>query len=85
VTSYLYANKIKIFDYPQFATPHREEIRNNADQIASDNGIKADIHPAIVAGRIRFENNNYTILNSQVGHRQIRKLFASAAVMTCRS
>jgi hypothetical protein len=39
MTSYLYANKIKIFDYPQFATPHREEIRNNADQIASDNGI----------------------------------------------
>jgi hypothetical protein len=40
MTSYLYANKIRIFDYPQFAAPHREEIRNNADQLASDNGIK---------------------------------------------
>lgn len=40
MTSYLYANKIRIFDYPQFAAPHRDEIRNNADQIASDNGIK---------------------------------------------
>lgn len=36
---------------------------------------KADIHPAIVAGRIRFETNNYRILHNQVGHKQIRKLF----------
>ena len=40
-----------------------------------DLAAKADIHPAIVAGRIRFENNNYRILHKQVGHRQIRKLF----------
>ncbi len=40
-----------------------------------DLAAKADIHPAIVAGRIRFENNNYRILHNQVGHRQIRKLF----------
>lgn len=36
---------------------------------------KADVHPAIVAGRIRFENNNYRILNRQVGHEKIRNLF----------
>lgn len=40
MTSYLYANKIKIFDYPKFAAPFREELRNNADQIAATNGIK---------------------------------------------
>ena len=40
MTSYLYANKIRIFDYPKFAEPYREEIRNNAEQIASINGIK---------------------------------------------
>ncbi len=40
MSSYLYANKIKIFDYPKFAEPYREEIRNNAEQIASTNGIK---------------------------------------------
>ena len=40
-----------------------------------DLAYKADIHPAIVAGRIRFENNNYTILNRQVGHKEVRKLF----------
>ncbi|WP_299980454.1 ImmA/IrrE family metallo-endopeptidase [Desulfobacula sp.] len=36
---------------------------------------KADVHPAIVAGRIRFENNNYRILSRQVGHKEVRKLF----------
>ncbi len=28
MTSYLYANKIKIFDYQKFAAPYREEIRD---------------------------------------------------------
>ncbi len=41
----------------------------------NDLARKADIHPAIVAGRIRFENNNYRILHSQVGHKEVRKLF----------
>lgn len=40
MTSYLYANKIKIFDYPKFAAPFREELRNNAEQIAENYGIK---------------------------------------------
>ncbi|GHX72596.1 ImmA/IrrE family metallo-endopeptidase [Vibrio cholerae] len=34
-----------------------------------------DIHPAIVAGRIRFEKNDYTILNDFLGHGQVRQLF----------
>lgn len=33
------------------------------------------IHPAIVAGRIRKEANNYTILNGLVGKGAVRKLF----------
>ena len=33
------------------------------------------IHPAILAGRIRFRLNNYRILNTLVGHREVRKLF----------
>lgn len=35
------------------------------------------IHPAIVAGKIRYENNNYSILNEFVGHNQVRKLFTN--------
>lgn len=40
MTSYLYANKIRIFDYPKFANPFKEELRNNAQQIADEHGIK---------------------------------------------
>lgn len=35
------------------------------------------IHPAVVAGRMRHESNNYRILNQLVGHRQVRRLFDS--------
>jgi HTH-type transcriptional regulator/antitoxin HigA len=33
------------------------------------------IHPAIIAGRIRFEKNNYKLLSRLVGSGQIRKYF----------
>lgn len=33
------------------------------------------IHPSIVAGRIRRESNNYTILNELVGQNAVRRLF----------
>ncbi|MCF7911539.1 MAG: ImmA/IrrE family metallo-endopeptidase [Candidatus Cloacimonetes bacterium] len=34
-----------------------------------------NIHPSIVAGRIRYKNNNYRILWSLVGKGEVRKLF----------
>lgn len=33
------------------------------------------IHPSIVAGRIRFEKNNYRLLNQFVGHKKVSRLF----------
>lgn len=39
---------------------------------------KLNIHPSIVAGRVRRESNNYRILNQLVGHRQVRALFNAA-------
>lgn len=33
------------------------------------------IHPAILAGRIRYEQGNHTILNEALGHGQVRILF----------
>lgn len=35
-----------------------------------------NIHPAIIAGRIRFRTGNYRILNNVVGHQEVRKWFA---------
>ena len=34
------------------------------------------IHPAIIAGRIRYEQNNYRLLSKYVGNKQIRKHFS---------
>ena len=45
MTSYLYCNKIRIFDYPKFAAPFKEKLRNNAEKIASNHGIKIRFLP----------------------------------------
>jgi HTH-type transcriptional regulator / antitoxin HigA len=39
---------------------------------------KLKIHPAIIAGRIRYEQNNYKLLSKHVGSKQIRKHFAES-------
>lgn len=39
MTRYLNAQHIRIFDYPRFAEPLRDRIRQNAEQIAEQNGI----------------------------------------------
>jgi HTH-type transcriptional regulator/antitoxin HigA len=36
---------------------------------------KLKIHPAIIAGRIRYEKKNYKLLSKFVGNRQVRKHF----------
>ena len=39
MTKYLYTQQIRIFDYTQFAEPLRDLIRDNAQQLAEDNGL----------------------------------------------
>ena len=40
-----------------------------------DLAMEAEVHPAIVAGRVRYEENNYRLLSQFVGNWQVRKLF----------
>ena len=42
MTAYLYANQIRIFDYPRFAEPFRDELRQNAEQLAAKNGLNIE-------------------------------------------
>jgi hypothetical protein len=42
MTSYLYERKVRIFDYPKFAEPFRNELRENAERLAADNGIEIE-------------------------------------------
>jgi len=39
MTDYFYKHQLRIFDYPKWAEPLREAIRENMEQIAVDNGI----------------------------------------------
>ncbi len=40
MTSYMYQHNIRIFDYTKFVEPYRDELRRNAENIASDNDLK---------------------------------------------
>jgi hypothetical protein len=42
MTSYMYQNDVKIFDYPKFAEPFKDAIRANAERIAQENGVKIE-------------------------------------------
>ena len=46
----------------------------NEDALNED-ARNLNIHPSIIAGRLRRENNNYKIFNEKVGLKQVRKLF----------
>src|SRR6202021_4237317 len=40
MTSFLFERKIRIFDYPKFAEPFRNRIRENAEKMAAEAGIE---------------------------------------------
>jgi hypothetical protein len=39
MTSFLYERQIRIFDYPKFAEPYRNRIRENAEKVAAEAGV----------------------------------------------
>jgi HTH-type transcriptional regulator/antitoxin HigA len=43
---------------------------------------KLKIHPAIISGRVRFEQNNYKLLSKHVGSKQIRRHFAESCKLS---
>lgn len=50
-------------------------FRQGTTQVINELANELSIHPAIIAGRIRFEKRNYKILNQLVGRGEVRKLF----------
>src|SRR3954454_8620494 len=42
MTSLLFERKIRIFDYPKFAEPYRNRIRENAEQMAGKGGVEIE-------------------------------------------
>lgn len=65
ITSYLYRKEIRIFDYPKFAEPFRETIRENAEHIAKQAGIEIEF---ISKSHIRKEEVVAQVLNKRGNH-----------------
>ena len=42
MTSYPYSHKVRIFDYPRFAQPFRDELRGNAERLPKENGTEIE-------------------------------------------
>jgi hypothetical protein len=42
MTSYLYNHDVRIFAYPRFAEPFRDELRENAERFAAENGLEIE-------------------------------------------
>jgi HTH-type transcriptional regulator/antitoxin HigA len=56
------------------------EVSKEADVLSLATKLK--IHPASIAGRIRFKRNNYRIFSELVGRGQVRNLFSEYAQET---
>ena len=62
MTRYLYQHGIRIFDYAKFAEPLREQIRENAEELAEANGVQIEF---ICRKDFRKENRVQQILKQR--------------------
>jgi len=65
MTSYLYERKVRIFDYPKFAEPFRNQLRENAERLAADNGIEIEF---LCHRKVRKEDRVQEILAQRGEH-----------------
>jgi len=80
MTSYLYKHNIRIFDYPKFAEPLRNEIRSNAEQIAKENNIEIEF---VKKSHIRKEDLIKKVLDKRGYHSGIVHIIS--AMESCGS
>ena len=74
MTHYLKANGIRIFDYPQFTDPLRNELRDNAEQIAKDNNLEIEF---IRKKNFRKESRIKAILEKRGNHPGLIHIFSA--------
>lgn len=65
---------------PRVSWKRSDAYLNPSNQAIDELSRELKIHPAIIAGRLRKERENYTIFNDVVGHGQVRKYFNLASV-----
>ena len=80
MTSFLFRKNIRIFDYTQWAEPLREELRENAERLAQENGLEIDF---ICKKDFRKEKRIREILNQRGEHPGLVHIFS--AMEPCHS
>ena len=80
MTGYLYSKKIRIFDYPRFAEPYKEVIRDNAERLAKENDINIEF---VRKSYIRKEDLVSAILKQRGYHSGLVHIIS--AMETCSS
>ena len=80
MTSYLYSKGIRIFDFPQFAQPLKEEIRDNASKIAFDNGLEIEFIRKIKA--FRKDDRIKEIIKQRGDHPGLVHIFSAMEACT---
>lgn len=81
MTSFLYQNNIRIFDYAKWAEPLRAEIRANAERLARENDLKIEFIRKI--GVVRKEKRVREILKERGEEPGLVHVFA--AMETCHT
>ncbi len=81
MTSYLNSKGIRIFDFPQFAQPLKEEIRANALSVAEDNSLEIEFIRKIKA--FRKDDRIKEIIAQRGDHPGLVHIFS--AMETCTS
>lgn len=71
---HLRQNNVRIFDYPQWAEPLRNEIRENAERLARDAGLKIDF---IRSNNFRKEERIKEIIKQRGDHPGLVHIFSA--------
>lgn len=74
MTTFLNINGIRIFDYPRFAEPLRDQLRANAEKIAHDNGLEIEF---IKKNDFRKEQSIKQILSKRGDHPGMVHIFSA--------
>lgn len=76
MTSFLFERNIRIFDYPRFAEPFRNRIRENPEKLAADTGVEIEF--------IRKRRRSRGALDSRLGSEPFGFHRLYRAVRGCR-
>lgn len=80
MTSYLYSQGIRIFDYAKFAEPFREQLRTNAERLAKENEVEIEF---VRKSHIRKEELVKKVLDKRGNHTGLVHIIA--AMESCGS